>query len=308
MRDVSVRSMHCSTAILYTVYRRYARNISDSLARTLLILPEDPDLIYPVANIADIWGRNNTQWFAIGRLHVRVTPAQAQSEIQSITSNLAKEIPDTRNLVIRLSPLDAETTSHVRPALLLMLGISIVLLLIACTNIMNLLFSRAATRAREMAIRKAVGASTWRLVRQMLNESAFLTLLGGILGVALAWSVLDFLVRPVACALTDFRTRTTRSYCFVLRISRLRCLLSCRRTRSCASHQSSTRRFVGRLWHARLGRPPARKRTAHAYGHAGGARLSVPHRSRSATKSVVIQFRRSRISLSGCFRFRTRRS
>jgi hypothetical protein len=69
-----------------------------------------------------------------------------------------------------------------------------VLLLIACTNIMNLLFSRAAERGREMAVRKAVGASSWRLVRQMLVESVCLTFFAGALGVLLARFALDTLV------------------------------------------------------------------------------------------------------------------
>lgn len=155
---------------------------------------DQPDLIYPVANIADMWGRNSTQWFAIARLKPGVTPAQADSELKAITSRFNAQNPAAGGLGVQLAPLDSETTAKVRPALILMLGISIVLLLIACTNIMNLLFSRAAARGREIAIRKAVGASTARLVRQMLTESACLTFLAGILGILLARIVLDTLV------------------------------------------------------------------------------------------------------------------
>src|SRR5439155_6412142 len=93
-----------------------------------------------------------------------------------------------------LSALGVQTTGAVRSALLLTLGISVVLLFIACTNIMNLLFSRAANRGREMAVRKAVGATAWRLVRQMLIESACLTFFAGAAGVVLARFVLDALV------------------------------------------------------------------------------------------------------------------
>ena len=155
---------------------------------------DQPDLLYPVANIADMWGRNSTQWFAIGRLKPTVALAQADSELKAITSRFAAQNPAGGGLGVQLAPLNSETTAKVRPALILMLGISIVLLLIACTNIMNLLFSRAAARGREMAIRKAVGASRGRLVRQMLTESACLTFLAGILGVVLARIVLDSLV------------------------------------------------------------------------------------------------------------------
>ena len=148
--------------------------------------PEDPDLIFPVANIADTWGRDSTQWFAIGRLHSGASIAQADLELKAITDRLAGTEPSLRGMSVHLSALNSETAGSVRSALLLTLGISIVLLLIACTNIMNLLFSRAVQRGREMAVRKAVGATARRLVCQMLTESACLTLIAGVIGVALA--------------------------------------------------------------------------------------------------------------------------
>jgi predicted permease len=151
---------------------------------------EEPDILFPVADIADNWGRDSAQWFSIARLKPGIGVAQAESELKSVTSHIAKQ----EGLSARLSALDAETRSAVRSPLLLLLGISIMLLLIACTNIMNLLFSRATTRAREMAIRKAAGATSLRLVRQMLTESACLTALGGILGIGLAWSAVGFLI------------------------------------------------------------------------------------------------------------------
>jgi putative ABC transport system permease protein len=156
--------------------------------------PEDPELIYPVANIADDWGRNSTQWFAIGRLKSGASISRAETELKTITARMASSDPSLRGMSAHLSALNAETTSTVRPALLLSLAISMVLLLIACTNIMNLLFSRAAQRGREMAVRKAVGATTARLVRQMLTESACLTFLSGVIGLALARFALNFLV------------------------------------------------------------------------------------------------------------------
>ncbi len=156
--------------------------------------PEEPDLIYPVANIAESWGRGNTQWFAFGRLKPGIPISAADAELKTITTRMTDADPELRGMSAHLSALDSETTSAVRPALLLTLGISVVLLLIACTNIMNLLFSRAANRGREMAVRKAVGASAWQLVRQMLTESACLTFFAGALGVALARLALDTLV------------------------------------------------------------------------------------------------------------------
>ncbi|HEV3202631.1 MAG TPA: ABC transporter permease, partial [Bryobacteraceae bacterium] len=155
---------------------------------------EDPDIIFPVANIADSWGRASTQWFAIGRLKPGFSIVEVDAELKTITAGMAANEPNLRGMSVHVSALDAETTGTVRPALLLALGISIVLLLIACSNIMNLLFSRAAQRGRELAVRKAVGATAWRLVRQMLTESACLTFLSGAIGVVLARFTLDALV------------------------------------------------------------------------------------------------------------------
>jgi putative ABC transport system permease protein len=155
---------------------------------------EEPDIIFPVANIADSWGRDSTQWFAFGRLKPGAAITSADAELKTIAARMAADEPSLRGMSVHLSPLDSETAKGVRPALLITLGISIVLLLIACTNIMNLLFSRAAERGREMAVRKAVGASSWRLVRQMLVESVCLTFFAGALGVLLARFALDTLV------------------------------------------------------------------------------------------------------------------
>lgn len=156
---------------------------------------ENPDIVFPVANIADSWGRNSTQWFAIGRLRPGVAMQSADAELKTITAGMVAGDAQLRGMSVQLSNLASETTGGVRKALLLTLGISVVLLLIACTNIMNLLFSRAAQRGREMAVRKAMGASAWRLVRQMLVESACLTFFAGALGVGLARLALDALVR-----------------------------------------------------------------------------------------------------------------
>ena len=155
---------------------------------------EDPDIIYPVANIADTWGRNSTQWIAIGRLKPGIPMAVANADLKSLTTRMAASDASLSGMSVDLAALDHETTSSVRPALALALGISIVLLLIACTNIMNLLFSRAAQRANEMTIRAALGATSGRLARQMLTEGACLTFMAGAIGVAVASMTLDSLV------------------------------------------------------------------------------------------------------------------
>src|SRR5439155_4862257 len=90
--------------------------------------PEEPDIIFPVANIADNWGRNSTQWFAVGRLKPGIPIAQSESELKAITVRMAASHPTLRGMSVRVSTLDAETTRSVRPALLLTLGIATVLL------------------------------------------------------------------------------------------------------------------------------------------------------------------------------------
>lgn len=148
----------------------------------------DADLIMLAKNLEG-FPRRFRNWIAVGRLRPGFTLAQAQSELQAIAKHArANALPtqDDSSWSVQLDPLGKATAETSRRPLLLILGVSIILLLIACTNIMNLLFSRAAARAREMSVRKAVGASNGRLVRQLLTESACLSLLAGGVGLLLA--------------------------------------------------------------------------------------------------------------------------
>ena len=146
---------------------------------------KDVDLLIPVVNIADQWGRDSAQWFVVGRLAESVTAAQAQAELSGLDRRLSRPVSSPIPAA-RVSSLSDITTRGVRPALLLIFGISTILLLIACVNVMSLWFSRAAARARELAIRKAIGASFGRILRQMLTESACLTCMAAGIGLALA--------------------------------------------------------------------------------------------------------------------------
>jgi putative ABC transport system permease protein len=134
------------------------------------------------------------QWFGIARLKPGVTIEQAQGELASVAESLSRTAGTADVWSARLTPLDEETARRSRQPLLIVLGISIVLLMIACTNLMNLFFSRGAARLREMSIRRAIGGSSVRLVRQLLAEALILALLGGGGGVMLAWFAIDAIV------------------------------------------------------------------------------------------------------------------
>ena len=157
-----------------------------------------PDYWIPIVNWGDLHTRSSPSVTVLGRLKPGVTPPQATDNLNAIAAQMAKEYPETDSgLPLRLvrPGLFADNGDVIRGFLHGVTGLALLVLVAACANLASLFGARAADRSRELALRVALGANPWRLVRQLMTEAMVVSMLGGAAGLLTASLLLGALNR-----------------------------------------------------------------------------------------------------------------
>ena len=160
--------------------------------------PEVSELWAPLALTTKEFTRTDHGLSCIARLKDGVTVTEAQAEMHTIASRIEAQNPVTNEgLGVKVTSLHQSLAGDYRQALLILLGVVGCVLLVACVNVANLMLARASARQREFALRAALGAGRWRIVRQLLIESLLLAIAGGTLGFALSLCALHLLLTAI---------------------------------------------------------------------------------------------------------------